>query len=138
MLAEKPTDAGAAGAGEEATHSYRLVSGVDAPGQARTLLRECIGERPWLSDALLATSELVTNAVRYGPVGEVISLHATVSGEGLRLEVRNRLLPSSRPGEDESGGWGLHLVDAVADAWGMRHVEHALHAWFEIGDRPEG
>ena len=35
--------------------------------------------------------------------------------------------------EAADGGWGLHLVDQVAQRWGVH--EGSTHVWFELGPR---
>ncbi|MEI5007864.1 ATP-binding protein [Streptomyces sp. PmtA] len=71
-----------------------------------------------LTDALLVTSELVTNAIRHG--GGVTGFAARVSGEGLVLTVRDRnpappvvrLRPEGQP--FPVGGYGWPLVQRLA------------------------
>jgi len=78
--------------------------------------------------ALLVVSELVTNAVRHGPVLErEVEIAVTALSDGSCLvEVRDESTAMPRPssttgGQDESGR-GLHLVGALAEAWGVaRH-----------------
>lgn len=72
--------------------------------------------------ALVVLSELLTNAVRHGrvPGREIETRFQPVPG-GLRIEVHDAsdvrpLL--TMPGSDASGGWGLPLVDALAERWG--------------------
>lgn len=84
-------------------------------------------------DALLCTSELVTNAVRAvrhvdEPVGMapglldgVVILCTAITERRLRIEVwdssAEKPIPRSA-GEDEEHGRGLALVSAVCDRWG--------------------
>lgn len=111
---------------------------VRAPGQARAALDDVAGidvER--LADAKLLVSELVTNSVKYGGDGPV---RLVVRGEDsgrLRIEVVDRgvgFVPTARDRPStEVGGWGLHLVDTLTDAWGV--YEGSTHVWFEMGAR---
>ncbi|MGQ4384004.1 ATP-binding protein [Streptomyces sp. SAS_270] len=81
--------------------------------------------------ALLVVSELVTNAVRHGPVLErEVEIAVTALHDGSCLvEVRDEstTVPHVRPandgqGEQEESGRGLSLVGALAEAWGVaRH-----------------
>ncbi len=42
--------------------------------------------------------------------------------------------PVARIGaSDEAGGWGLHLVETLAESWGVR--EGSTHVWFELAQR---
>ena len=107
-----------------------------APGRARRAV-ERVGDaidgelRP---QVLLLVSELVTNGVKYGANG-VLRLEIEVKGpRKLRVEVTDQgggFVPHARDRPlGEPGGWGLHLVEALADRWGVH--EGSTHVWFEI------
>jgi len=36
------------------------------------------------------------------------------------------------PSRDESGGWGLFLVDRIADSWGVARAAAGTCVWFEL------
>jgi anti-sigma regulatory factor (Ser/Thr protein kinase) len=82
------------------------------------------------ADACLLVSELVTNAYRHGR-GD-IRLRITVDHEVARFAVYDggqaRFLPIAHP--DEHGGWGLNLVQRIADRWGIGATP--THVWFEL------
>jgi hypothetical protein len=40
--------------------------------------------------------------------------------------------PTSPPAGNESGGWGLFLVDQIADRWGVECTTSGSCVWFEI------
>jgi CheY-like chemotaxis protein len=89
---------------------------------ARQFLRDRCNE--WscgevLDDALLVTTELVTNAlVHAGPLCE---LRAVLSGTVLRLQVSDSGvgMPDPRAAKDtDEGGRGLLLISALCAAWG--------------------
>jgi anti-sigma regulatory factor (Ser/Thr protein kinase) len=85
-------------------------------------------------DAKLLVSELITNSVKYGGEGEV-RLEMLSEHEGhLRVEVVDQgsgFIPVARDRPaTEVGGWGLHLVETLADRWGVH--EGSTHVWFEI------
>jgi anti-sigma regulatory factor (Ser/Thr protein kinase) len=70
--------------------------------------------------AELVTSELVTNALRYG-IGADIGMRLYLSATHLVIEVRDGspdlpVLRRAKPGDED--GRGLVLVDAMADDWG--------------------
>jgi anti-sigma regulatory factor (Ser/Thr protein kinase) len=86
------------------------------------------------SDVELLVSELVTNSVKYGEHG---ALRLQIESRGprtLRVEVVDQgggFEPKARDRSvDEPGGWGLHLVEALTDRWGV--YEGSTHVWFEI------
>src|SRR5215208_1883056 len=92
-----------------------------------------------LGDVALLVSELVTNSVRHGGAGEDhrLELAALREGERLRVEVTDwgpgfdRDARPRRP-TDEVGGWGLVLVERLADRWGVEHDGDATVVWFEV------
>ena len=85
-------------------------------------------------DVMLLVSELVTNSVKYGENG---GLRLEIDAQGprkLRVEVVDQgggFVPVARDRPaNEPGGWGLHLVEALTDRWGV--YEGSTHVWFEI------
>ena len=85
-------------------------------------------------DAALMASELVTNAVLHG-VG-AISLRIDVEADAVRIEVADEgnvaLEPSPEPGAH--GGWGLRIVEQLADDWGI--LEGSTKVWFRLRQPP--
>jgi anti-sigma regulatory factor (Ser/Thr protein kinase) len=82
----------------------------------------------------LLISELVTNALIYGDHEEPVELHASWD-ETVRVEVIDHghgftPTPRTRPLE-ESGGYGLFLVGALADRWGVE-TDECTTVWFEV------
>jgi anti-sigma regulatory factor (Ser/Thr protein kinase) len=134
---------------------HRFPPTPDSVAAARRSLGRLAGHvpEPLLSDLRLLVSELVTNSVRHARLGskDVIELRVALSGDSVRLEVADpgpgfeaTLRP---PGPDGSSGWGLHVVDAIADRWGVDHRD-STRVWVEInrpseprkrppGNRPE-
>jgi anti-sigma regulatory factor (Ser/Thr protein kinase) len=82
-------------------------------------------------DAGLMVSELVTNALRHGR--GPVTLRLTADSDGVRVEVADRgsgpVLVNAAPGAE--GGWGLRLVDRLADAWGVEQGSTVV--WFWLG-----
>lgn len=102
-------------------------------GTARRLVNEhtsTLGP-PQRDDAALMVSELVTNALVHG-IG-TISLRMDVETHAVRVEVSDEgnvaLAPSPTPGAH--GGWGLRIVDQLADDWGV--LAGSTKVWFRIG-----
>jgi integral membrane sensor domain MASE1/anti-sigma regulatory factor (Ser/Thr protein kinase) len=105
--------------------------------------REAIGElEPGLERAVfvnvrLLVSELVTNSVRHAhtPASASLELRATVFADHVRVEVGDDgqgFDPREQaPSRDNSSGWGLYLVDQLADRWGVAN-SHGTSVWFEI------
>jgi anti-sigma regulatory factor (Ser/Thr protein kinase) len=112
----------------------------EAPAVAREALRRLtptVGQE-LAGDVRLLVSELVTNSVKYG-AGGPIELEVQAKPGWVRAEVidhGNGFTPVARDRPmDEAGGWGLHLVEQVADRWGV--YEGSTHVWFEIAREVE-
>ena len=109
---------------------------TDAPREARGRVRDIshnfAPER--VEDAVLLVSELVTNAVKYGPEEAPISLIVGQGGGRTRFTVHDLglgPLPEMRAeGDPAPGGHGLRLVDALADRWGVERG--STRVWFEL------
>jgi len=117
-----------------------LAPAAEAPRRARRFLSATLvgWDRVDLADrALLAVSELVTNAFLHGDgdIKLIIDL-----GDALRVEVHDassqqpalrRYSPLSTTGR------GLHLVEHLVDRWGTDEQEDAGKlVWFELDARP--
>jgi anti-sigma regulatory factor (Ser/Thr protein kinase) len=119
--------------------SARFDRGPSAASAARNALLalDTRVDAQCLDDIRLLVSELVTNAVRHagGPHGGEVTLDVTLDSSHLHVEVAD---PGSgfepQPRDDEMsrpGGWGLYLVDRLADRWGVVR-NHRNRVWFEI------
>lgn len=136
----------------------RLPFGGEAPALARRSVRDRC--RCWpedlLDDALLVTSELVTNAVRHGqpPVELVVDLtHGVLCvevsdagpglGGGPALARLDEQESNARSGDDDAEDWqesgrGLVITDALADRWGteVHREEGGVSVWFRLAGPP--
>lgn len=84
-------------------------------------------------DALLLTSELVTNAILHGR--SEVSVEVEERGPVLRISVFDENSRHPQPVDEDPNaldGRGLALVDALAQRWGVedRHLGKAV--WFEL------
>ncbi len=117
----------------------KLGRGLRAASEARHALSTLEDHLPavLLEDARLLVNELVTNSIRHarrrarGWIGLRVALEDSV----LRVEVSDpgggfEYVPPERGGARESG-WGLFLVDRIADRWGIASGDLSL-VWFEI------
>lgn len=118
----------------------RIEGGPAAAGTARHALDGLARHlRPdLLHDLRLLVTELVTNSVRHGHTGRDGSLHLQVklTRSKVRVEVRDPgpgfdESRKPRPAEDRASGWGLFLVDRLADRWGVDRERGTL-VWFEM------
>jgi anti-sigma regulatory factor (Ser/Thr protein kinase) len=121
---------------EEAT--ARFAAGADAPLAARRFVSSVLTRRPYedrvhLADARLVVSELASNAVLHAGTPFAVSLRYT--GSAVRISVRDwsPTQPVLRNGGPASlSGRGLHLVQAIAEAWGVDSDADGKTVWAEL------
>lgn len=114
----------------------RLRRAPDAAADARAFVEHALRGRDVpdgvLQKAKLVASELVTNAYKYGDgavglrlwrVGDCLRLAVSDEGSGQVPHIREQ--PA-----DETGGWGLHIVDRLARQWGV--FEGTTHVWADL------
>ena len=99
-------------------------------------------DRGVAENAELLVSELVTNSVRHAGLPEEASIEFSVraSAEVLMVEVADggqgfdhMLAPRPRiEPEPEPSGWGLFLVEQIADRWGAVQMDGETRVWFEL------
>src|SRR5215217_8379636 len=115
-----------------------------APSAARTLLALCVGsllDARVLSDAQLLISELVTNSLVHGGIGdhEGIVVSIRLDGDALQLEVRNPGVTgtiASNGGDPERGsGFGLDVVSLLSTDWGVRRDDDTA-VWVHMSRTP--
>ena len=127
-----------AGYGE--SFAFPLKGGPNAPVDARrTLLARAPGMPAAVrDDLLLLLTELVTNAVRHAGVGPEGSLYTEIREwpGRVRAEVTDPSTGTTsfgaRSDGDGKGGWGLFLVDQIADRWGVQRTATGTRVRFEI------
>src|SRR5215469_9959682 len=92
-----------------------------------------------IDDAVLLTSELVTNAVVHA--GTPVEVTCKLTGSGVEVMVSDehpaRLVPEPPENEhipaERTSGRGLLLPAALASAWGVTYGQSAKAVWFRIG-----
>jgi hypothetical protein len=87
-------------------------------------------------DILLLVSEL-SNAVRHAGVGPDRSLRVVLKRwpRGVRVEVAHPgagFEHTPLPPVGAAGGWGLVLVDRIAESWGIAKRSGGTCMWFEL------
>ncbi|NUP15006.1 MAG: SpoIIE family protein phosphatase [Streptomyces sp.] len=128
----------------------RAAASFDPVGRsvasARSFVRDTLqgwGFADIVDDAVVLTSELVTNAVVHaGTSADVLCLR---SDEGARIEVADRYpereiplqgSPANMGSPDREGGRGLQLCAALAGRWGVEYTPTHKQVWFQL-DLPE-
>jgi anti-sigma regulatory factor (Ser/Thr protein kinase) len=117
--------------------SFEVAATPDAPAQARASVHSIVGESASTNDILLATSELVSNAVIHGNLTprDRILVDVEATSDLVRVTVTHDGPPfdhtaSQPPGRP--GGFGLHIVDAVSKRWDVSHQDGRTESWFEV------
>ena len=125
----------------------RVLPGTaESAGLARALAREVLGDgHPQLETVLLVVSELVTNAIMHsqsGAGGGTVLLALCPGPAGVLVQVRDnggpwRPLELVKPGMAAEHGYGLLLIDALADSWGTLASTQGRVTWCRISARRE-
>lgn len=84
-----------------------------------------------LQDALLLTSELITNAITHG-VGDEIALALGYQEDAVCVAVENRTHGAAFFGMRGTESRGLELMSRLADCWGIE-VAQRTRVWFSLG-----
>ena len=90
-----------------------------------------------LADRLqLLVSEVITNAIRHGELrpDDEIYLNMSFRPGVLRVEIIDRgkgFEPTIPPVPGSRSGWGLYLLDQLADRWGTERTDRTS-VWFEF------
>ena len=115
---------------------------ASAPFRARKVLDQLAFASPRRKDIELLTSELVTNAVRHAGLSEAdtIRLHVDTDRDWVHVDVCETGPGLENPFHARSspGGWGLVLVEQLADRWGSTREGGESCVWFEVGLPPGG
>jgi anti-sigma regulatory factor (Ser/Thr protein kinase) len=120
--------------------AFELAATPEAAWAARRALLAGNGALPRSvrGDVLLLLTELVTNAVRHADAGadRMVRVELLKCSRRVRVAVRDEgagfAQEATRFGRDESGGWGLFLVDRIAHRWAVVPTATGTCVWFEI------
>lgn len=113
-----------------------IAANVDAPGAARRLVARAAGHAHVSAgqgeDAVLLTSETVTNVVRHT---DSTTMTISISCDGCDLTVSiGDSDPSppraQEPSDSEESGRGLVLVRRLAASWGVDATPRGKQVWF--------
>jgi serine/threonine-protein kinase RsbW len=137
--------------GESPTSSLRLALRCDAtaPRRARAAVSQALGSGPERDDAVLVTSELVTNAVQFSGCtsAKEVGLHVARHDNALCIAVHDPAQTAQAPQQREHDparvdGHGLRIVAQLALRWGVETHADGRCVWVELplpgadGDRP--
>jgi anti-sigma regulatory factor (Ser/Thr protein kinase) len=129
-------------AGQERQGAQLLLAAVP---RGVSLSRQLVRQMCLLSDldavadvAELLASEVVTNGVRHA-VTTCLEVVVEVGQGQLRVSVvdKDSTVPIMRQGNVEAlGGRGLHLLDRLADSWGVTELQDGKEVWFTLSVAP--
>jgi anti-sigma regulatory factor (Ser/Thr protein kinase) len=111
-----------------------------APHESRRLVRDFLvrqGAEDLVFVGEVLISELVSNVVRHAH--SPIDVDLNWNDGTLRAEVRDgsSIIPAVAELADADGGYGLRIVEAFAQDWGIKQLEHGKAVWFTIRrDKP--
>ncbi len=120
---------------------FPLPSDAEAIAHARDIVRRAALDMDpqVVEDAVLLTSEIVTNAVCHG--GSRLHLEVERESDHLTVSVGDDGDPfapgnAPPPPPEVSSGRGLRMVERVAGAWGVRDEENGpgKTVWFRLDD----
>jgi anti-sigma regulatory factor (Ser/Thr protein kinase) len=103
---------------------------------ARTVLAQLLSAwaaEPLRENAELLVSELVTNVVRHVGGDMAMQVEVALTAPALRVSVvdASAVAPTRRtPSAD--GGYGMSLLEIVADRWGVQEDPAGKRVWFEL------
>jgi anti-sigma regulatory factor (Ser/Thr protein kinase) len=123
-----------------ATATFSVAAAPGGVATARRAVTEAaeghVG-REMVDTTRLLVSELVTNGILHGGTAEPVRVSLRFDDSGLRVEVADcgpGFVPKPRAiGSEELNGFGLFLVERLADRWGVERNDRT-HVWFELGN----
>jgi anti-sigma regulatory factor (Ser/Thr protein kinase) len=118
--------------------SLAVPCDLHAPAVVRAALTK-IHDGGWsLDDGQLVASELVGNAVRHSGCAPDHHLQVTVSRRGGRLLIAvddpglsGQAAEVVVDGHPEAGGWGIHIIGTLSEAWGTERSD-GYRVWAEL------
>jgi anti-sigma regulatory factor (Ser/Thr protein kinase) len=145
---ERVRDGGRAHASSRtgAREALEAPLGLDAraPAAARSVVADCLRGRvaaSALANAQLVMSELVTNSVCHSAAAADATVRVRLTGTMIRLEVEDRgrggVIAPRSPDLESGGGFGLNIVQALSERWGLeRVVAGGTRVWAQLPRAP--
>jgi len=122
----------------------RLGPSAESPDIARRAVRAALARQvgaQFVDDAVLCTSEIVTNAVTHTARGCDLQMSFDPASGVVRVEVSDRsphqrLFPMPVDAK-RIGGRGLRIVSQASTRWGTKAVSNGKVVWFELATRAQ-
>ena len=115
----------------------RLGSGPEAAAEARQVLSALRADLdpPLLETLRLLVTELVTNSVRHTDAA-TLTVRVAIGKAAVLTEVTDEGEGFDPDGLERAGtdgcGWGLFLVESLAQSWGVKDDGRSKRVWFEL------
>ncbi len=126
----------------DAVGQWRLSHDATSAALARRLVTQALSRpprpaaEPLVRRAILATSELVANAVRHARQPLALEVRRTSSGWVVAVTDGDHSGPQPRtPDTLAENGRGLLIVDRSTERSGWAPTAHGKVVWFELRDR---
>ncbi|MBS2545315.1 ATP-binding protein [Catenulispora sp. NL8] len=121
-------------------HSITLPGSTECIHEARTWVRDTLGENQGVDDAVLVASELATNAIRHsasGRPGGTFTLHVAAFTDRWHVRVDDAgglSVPRIQTVDDDhdEAGRGLAMVASLSLRWGVFGDYRARGVWAEV------
>jgi anti-sigma regulatory factor (Ser/Thr protein kinase) len=115
---------------------------LQSASQARQFVTNAAGRHPAAGDAVLLTSEMVTNSLLHADAAATVTVTVAVNAAFIRVDVcddsrvgfpRVSGISGGREADGEAeDGRGLQLVNGLARRWGFMRDEERTCCWFEV------
>jgi anti-sigma regulatory factor (Ser/Thr protein kinase) len=112
---------------------------LESPSRARQFVINAAGRHPAVDDAVLLTSEMVTNSLLHAREAATVTVTVAVNIAFIRVEVCDdsragfpRLLCGREADGEAEDGRGFQLVNGLARRWGFMRDEERTCCWFEV------
>ena len=134
---------GAASSAQAGRMELEIAAGERAPAAARAAVERWLSGRvseTLFDDVRLLVSELVTNSVRHGLLNRDATIRVSVAivDAAVRVEVEDHgdgAIAAVPPDREHGGGFGLYLVEILAERWGSSHDGNTC-VWAELAVSP--
>jgi anti-sigma regulatory factor (Ser/Thr protein kinase) len=121
---------------------FDIPATVHGPSAARQLVTAVLSA--WRladlrADAILIVSELVTNAYQHAPGTDSFELELVRRDHGVRIWLADNSAVMPVIGEligPEPRGRGMHIVAALATAWGAEAHHGGKRVWVDLDQEP--
>lgn len=122
------------------TANWEFPGGISAAELARHRTADALmswGFDQFRADAILAVSELVTNAILHGGSCLRLSLHCDGSRLWIGVGDGGDGVPAIREwNRDGTGGLGLRLIEAIAEQWYVEATDSGKTVWCALVSGP--